>query len=97
MVRLRSFSSWLFTVAIRSSIVIVDAKQYGRADISWFNNFGVTPSFGVAVTDLDVVKGDDDLLQRLVLVERLVLGLLFALVCYVVLPCVFSAGYFDCF
>ena len=39
-------------MAIKSSIVIVDVEEYGRAGVSEFNNFGVAVSFGVVVADL---------------------------------------------
>ena len=56
MVRLCIFSSWLFTVPIKSSIVIVDVEEYGRAGVSEFNDFGVAVSFGVVVADLGFVE-----------------------------------------
>ena len=73
------FLSWLLTVAIRSSIVIVDAEEYDRAGVTEFNDFGVAVIFGVVVADLGVTEGDDDLFQTVFLVERLVLDLLFLL------------------
>ena len=84
-------------MAIRSSIVIVDAEEYGRAGVSGFNDFGVVVSFGVVVADFGVVEGDGDLFKTIFLVERLVLDLLFFVdVCHG-LYCVFSGGYLDCF
>ena len=89
-------------MAIRSSIVNVDAKEYGRAGVSKFNNFGVAVSFGVVVADLGVLEGDDDLFETIFLVESLVLDLLFFVVVIVVvvvvfhgLFCVFSGNYLD--
>ena len=86
-------------MAIRSSIVNVDAEEYGRAGVSKFNNFGVAVSFDVAVADLGVLEGDDDLFETIFLVERLVLDLLFFVVVVVVvfhgLFCVFSGNYLD--
>ena len=55
------FSSWLFTVAIRSYKVIVNAEKYDRAGVSEFNDFGVAVSFDVVVAELGVVEGDGDL------------------------------------
>ena len=62
-------------MAIKSSIVIVDVEEYGRVGVSEFNNFGVAVSFGVVVADLGVVERDDDLVETIFLVERLVLDL----------------------
>ena len=62
-------------MAIRSSIVIVDAEEYHRAGVSEFNDFGVSVSFGVVVTDLGVAEGDDDLFETIFLIKRLVLDL----------------------
>ena len=64
-------------MATRSSIVIVDAKEYGRAGVTEFNDFGVAVSFGVVVADLGVAEGDDDSFKMVFLVERLVLDLFF--------------------
>ena len=87
MVRLCVFSFWLFTVAIRFSIVIVDAEEYGIAEVAEFNDFGVAVSFGIVVADLCVAVGDDDLFKTVFLVERLVSDLffllLFVMVCVV--------------
>ena len=55
------FSSWLFTVAIRSYKIIVNAEKYGRAGVSEFNDFDVAVSFDVVVAELGVVEGDGDL------------------------------------
>ena len=55
------FSSWLFTVAIRSYKIIVNAEKYVRAGVSEFNNFDVAVSFDVVVAELGVVEGDGDL------------------------------------
>ena len=96
LVRLCIFSSWIFTVAIRSSIVIVDAEECGRAGVLEFNDFGVAVSFGVVVADLGIVERDDDLFETILLVERLVLDLsFFCFVCHG-LYCVLSGGYLDC-
>ena len=75
-------------MAIRSSIVVVDAEEYGRAGVTEFNDFGVAVIFGVDVADLGVAEADDDLFKTVFLVERLVLDfffllLLFAMVCIV--------------
>ena len=87
----------LFTVAIRSSIVIVDAEEYGRTGVTEFNDFGVAVSFGIVVVDLCVVEGDDDLCKTIFLAERLVLDFFFffTVVCHS-LYCVFSGGYLYC-
>ena len=66
-------------MAVRSSIVVVGVEEYGRAGVSEFNNFGVAVSFGVVVADLGVVEGDDDLVETMFLVQRLVWDFLFLL------------------
>ena len=70
-------------MTIRSSIVIVDAEEYGRAGVTEFNDFGVAVIFGVVVADLGVAEGDDDLFKTVFLVERLVLDLFFLLLLFV--------------
>ena len=74
-------------MALRSSIVIVDGEDYGRAEVSEFIDFGVAVSFDVVVVDLDVVKEDSDLFETRFLVEKLVLDLsfllLFVMICIV--------------
>ena len=83
-------------MAIRSSIVIVDAEECGRVGVLEFNDFGVAVSFGVVVADLGIVERDDDLFETILLVERLVLDLsFFCFVCHG-LYCVLSGGYLDC-
>ena len=62
-------------MTIRSSIVIVDAEEYDRAGVTEFNDFGVAVIFGVVVSDLCVVEGDDDLFKTVFLVKRLVLNI----------------------
>ena len=66
-------------MAIRSSVVIVDAEEYDRAGVTEFNDFGVAMIFGVVVADLGVAEGDDGLFKTVFLVERLVLDLFFLL------------------
>ena len=66
-------------MALRSSIVIVDNENYGRAEVSEFNDYGVAVSFGVVVVDLGVVKEHSDLFETVFLFERLVLDLFFLL------------------
>ena len=66
-------------MAIRSSVVIVDAEEYDRAGVTKFNDFGVAMIFGVVVADLGVAEGDDGLFKTVFLVERLVLDLFFLL------------------
>ena len=84
-------------MALSSSIVIVDSEDYGRAEVSEFNDYGVAVSFGVVVVDLGVVKEDSDLFETVFLVERLVLDLFFFVVVCHDLYCVFSGGCLDCF
>ena len=69
-------------MAIKSSVVIVDAEEYNRAGVTEFNDFGVAVIFGVVVADLGVAEGDDDLFKTVFLVERLFLGLLFVVVVF---------------
>ena len=66
-------------MAILSSIVIVDAEDYGRAGVTEFNDFGVAVIFDVVFADLVVAEGDDDLFKTVFLVEKLVLDLFFVL------------------
>ena len=80
------------TVAARSSIVIVDAKEYDRAGVTELNDFGVAVIFGVVVANLGVAEGDDDLFKTLFLVERLVLDLFFVVV--VVCHCLYCIAIF---
>ena len=76
-------------MAIRSSIVIVDAEEYGRTGVTEFNDFGVAVSFGIVVVDLCVVEGDDDLYKTIFLAERLVLDFLFFLLLFVIVCIVY--------
>ena len=64
---------------IKSSIVIVDVEEYGRAGVSEFNDFGVAVSFGVVVADLGFVEMMIYLRQYLV--ESLVLDLISCCCC----------------
>ena len=52
-------------MAIRSSIVIVDADECSRAGVSEFNHFGVGVSFGVVFADFCVIEEDGDLFETI--------------------------------
>ena len=88
------FSSSLFTVAIKSSLVIADTEECGRAAVSEFNDFGVAVSFDVVVAGYCWGRWWfvwDDTLDW-----KVSFGFVTSVVVGHGLYCVFSGCYLDC-
>ena len=94
LVRMYFFSSSLFTVAIKSSLVIADTEECGRAAVSEFNDFGVAVSFDVVVAGYCWGRWWfvwDDTLDW-----KVSFGFVTSVVVGHGLYCVFSGCYLDC-